>query len=149
VFRTWELAGHYPAILQDPVVGEAARNLYADASRTSVAATLHMLRQRFRKARRNPNRCLADYVVHTELWGYAAGQQLENEALVREEYQGTRPTPGYPACPVHAQKEILFRLLDKPGQVGMQHTEIWAMLSAARWYLLRREAAYFGVGEQG
>jgi 5-methyltetrahydrofolate--homocysteine methyltransferase len=245
-FHTWELAGHYPAILQDPLVGEAARSLfadgqallerivreqlldaravigfwaangrneeivlYADADRSSVAATLLMQRQQFKKTSGSPNRCLADYVapvasgcldyigafavttghgvaalanqfteqhdeysaimaqaladrlaeafaerlhevVRTELWGYAPGESLGNEALVREQYQGIRPAPGYPACPVHEQKETLFHLLDAPGQVGMQLTESWAMLPAASvsgWYFWRPEAAYFGVGE--
>jgi 5-methyltetrahydrofolate--homocysteine methyltransferase len=247
-FRTWELAGHYPAILTDPVVGSAASNLFADAQamlariiaeglfdaraalgfwpansrnedivlytspdRGGVAATLRMQRQQFRKRPGSPNRCLADYVapeesgvldymggfavttghgvaalvqqftsqhddysailaqaladrlaeafaerlheaVRTELWGYSPGEALENDALVREEYQGIRPAPGYPACPVHSQKETLFRLLEAPERVGMTLTESWAMLPAASvsgWYFWRPEAEYFGVGEVG
>jgi 5-methyltetrahydrofolate--homocysteine methyltransferase len=91
-------------------------------------------------------------VVRTELWGYAPGEQLENDALVREEYQGIRPAPGYPACPVHAQKDALFQLLEAPERVGMTLTESHAMLPAASvsgWYFWRPEAAYFGVGEVG
>ncbi len=245
-FQTWELAGHYPAILDDPVVGEAARALFTDAQGLldrivregllearavvgfwpansrgddiilwdearkpeSVASTLHMLRQQFGKGAGRPNRCLADYVapeeagivdyvgafavttghgldaltaefaaqhddyggilakaladrlaeafaerMHEEvrrgLWGYAPEERLDNTALIREEYQGIRPAPGYPACPDHSEKTTLFQLLDAPGGAGMQLTESYAMLPAASvsgWYFWRPEAEYFGVG---
>jgi 5-methyltetrahydrofolate--homocysteine methyltransferase len=57
--------------------------------------------------------------VRTTLWGYAPGEQLTNEALIREEYRGIRPAPGYPACPDHSLKPILFDLLDAPGNAGI------------------------------
>jgi len=244
-FRTWELAGFYPDILDDPTVGPAARNLFSDAqsllariareklltakasvgfwpaasrdeeivlytddTRRDVAAVLHMPRQRMPKRAGNPNRSLADYVapegsgvpdylgafavttghglpelaaefaaqhddysaimaqaladrlaeafaerlheaVRKELWGYAPSEDLSNADLIREAYQGIRPAPGYPACPVHAQKETLFSLLDAPTRAGMTLTESWAMLPAASvagWYFWRPEAKYFGVG---
>ena len=249
-FQTWELAGHYPAILEDPVVGSAARSLYADAkemlhrivsgnllearaavgfwpansrgddivlwsdvdsSPGSVAAVLHMHRQQFAKGAGRANRCLADYIapedsgvldymgafavttghglelltaeyeaahddyssimakaladrlaeafaerLHEEarrvLWGYAPNEQLDNQALVREQYQGIRPAPGYPACPDHTEKGTIFRLLDAPGRAGMSLTESFAMLPAASvsgWYFWRPEAEYFGVGMLG
>jgi 5-methyltetrahydrofolate--homocysteine methyltransferase len=247
-FQTWELAGHYPAILDDPVVGEAARTLYADAQAMlhrlvsdrrivpravvgfwpaqsrgddivlhdpdgsgAAVAVLHMLRQQFAKGDGRPNRCLADYVapegsgvtdyvgafalttghgveelaadyrtrhddygailiqaladrlaeafaerLHEEvrrtLWGYAPGEALDNAALIREEYQGIRPAPGYPACPDHSEKTTLFALLDAPARAGMALTESFAMRPAASvsgWYFWRPEAEYFGVGQVG
>ena len=248
-FQTWELAGHYPAILQDPVVGESARTLYADAqamlhkllsegriearaafgfwpanasgddivlwtdpSATERVATLHMLRQQLdKKGDGRPNSCLADYVapvgsgvmdymgafavttghgvealaaeyraahddysailvqaladrlaeafaerlhqrVRTEFWGYAAGEALDNEGLIKERYQGIRPAPGYPACPDHSEKATLFRLLDVPERAGIRLTESFAMYPAASvsgWYFWRPEAGYFGVGTVG
>ncbi len=247
-FQTWELAGHYPAILDDPVVGDAARTLYADAqamlhtliaerritpravvgfwpanargddivlwrspAREAEVATLPMLRQQFSRGDGRPNRCLADYVapeasgvtdylgafavttghgvealaaeyrarhddysailvqaladrlaeafaerlheeVRRSLWGYAPDEALDNAALIREQYQGIRPAPGYPACPDHAGKEALFTLLGAPERAGMTLTESNAMLPAASvsgWYFWRPEARYFGVGQVG
>ncbi len=247
-FQTWELAGHYPDVLQDPVVGAAARSLYADAqellhrivrdklftakaavgfwpastehetitlftdaSRAHVAGTLPMQRQRFAKGAGRPNRSLADYVapsdsgvvdyiglfavttghgvnelvaefeavhddynsilakaladrlaeafaerlheyVRTTLWGYAPNESLENASLIREQYQGIRPAPGYPACPDHTLKDTIFTLLDAPERAGMTLTEGWSMLPASSvsgMYFWRPEAEYFGVGTQG
>jgi 5-methyltetrahydrofolate--homocysteine methyltransferase len=86
-----------------------------------------------------------------ELWGYAAGEALENTALVREEYRGIRPAPGYPACPDHAAKAPLFDLLRAP-EIGMTITENFAMQPAAAvsgFYLSHPEATYFAVGRIG
>jgi 5-methyltetrahydrofolate--homocysteine methyltransferase len=246
-FQTWELAGHYPAILDDPVVGTQARTLLADAkamlhrmvsdgriearaafgfwpanavgddivlytddSKAERLATLHMLRQQLdKKGDGRPNSCLADFVapedsgvtdyvgafavttghgvealaaeyraahddysaimvqaladrlaeafaerlhqrVRTEFWGYAAGESIDNEGLIKETYQGIRPAPGYPACPDHAEKGTLFSLLDVPERAGIRLTESFAMYPAASvsgWYFWRPEAAYFGVGK--
>ena len=246
-FQTWELAGHYPAILDDEVVGETARSLYADAralldrivaeqrlearavfgfwpaqavgddirlytdeSATSVAATLHMLRQQLdKKGDGRPNYCLADFVapsdsgvldymgafavtaghgleslvaefhaghddysaimakaladrlaealaerlhqrVRTEFWGYAAEEALDNEGLIREQYQGIRPAPGYPACPDHREKGTLFALTDAEEHAGMVLTEGYSMIpgaSVSGWYFWRPEGTYFGVGK--
>ena len=66
--------------------------------------------------------------VRTDLWGYAPGEQLTNEALIREEYRGIRPAPGYPACPDHSLKPVLFDLLDATATTGITLTESQAML---------------------
>jgi len=238
-FRAWELAGNYPAILDDAVVGESARNLFADAQKMldqiiaekwltarGVAALwparsdgddvivdadggevrLTFLRQQIRKREGRANMCLADFVdvqndwmggfavgihgidphiarfkadhddyrdillkaladrlaeafaerlhlhVRTDLWGYAEGEQLTNEALIREQYRGIRPAPGYPACPDHSQKPILFDLLKASGNTGITLTESFAMLPTAAvsgFYFGHPEASYFGVARIG
>jgi 5-methyltetrahydrofolate--homocysteine methyltransferase len=87
-------------------------------------------------------------VVRQELWGYEA-TRLSNEQLIREEYQGIRPAPGYPACPDHTEKPELFRLLDATTHTGISLTESLAMSPAAAvsgWYLAHPRAKYFGVG---
>ncbi len=246
-FETWELKGRYPAILDDPVVGRAATDLFRDAralldrivrerlltaravlgffpaaaqgddivlfrdpERTEPLGRIHTLRQQAAKRGDRPNLALADYVapaggpvdylglfavtagigleelvaefervhddyhaimakaladrlaeafaerlhqrVRTELWGYAPGERLENEALIREEYQGIRPAPGYPACPDHTEKALLFELLGATERAGIRLTESFAMLPAASvsgYYFWRPEARYFGVGRLG
>ncbi len=239
-FRAWELAGTYPAILQDEVVGESARGLYADAramldrivgekwltakgvvgfwpcARDGDDVTLHLddernvripfLRQQIRKSRDRANYCLADFIdpagdwlggfavsihglephlarfqaahddyndillkaladrfaeafaerlhahVRTTLWGYAAGEQLTNEALIKEQYRGIRPAPGYPACPDHSLKPILFDLLGAEANAGIVLTESQAMLPTAAvsgFYFAHPESSYFGVARIG
>src|SRR3546814_12232065 len=69
--------------------------------------------------------------VRTELWGYAPGEQLTNEALIKEQYRGIRPAPGYPACPDHSLKPILFDLLAAGENAGLILTESFAMLPTA------------------
>ncbi len=247
-FGAWELAGRYPEILDDPVVGGEARTLFAEANTLldriiseellearavfglwpvhadDDVAVLHgsdgepiarvpFLRQQFQRKPGQPNRSLIDYLapsgsvadargdwiggfavtagigldaltaefeskhddyhailaqsladrlaeslaerlhqkVREETWGYAAGEALDNEALIAERYRGIRPAPGYPACPDHPAKRILFDLLDAPG-IGMSLTESCAMLptaSVSGWYLSHPESAYFGVGRIG
>ncbi len=248
-FITWELAGKYPNILEDEVVGAQARELFADAqamlarivdeklltakgtigfwpaarvgaddiavyadeSRTEVIATLHHLRQQVEKPNGKPNLSLADFIaprdsgvkdyiggfcvttghgvkelaakfeaahddyssimlkaladrlaesfaeqlhrlVRTELWGYATKEQLSNEELIKERYQGIRPAPGYPACPDHTEKATLFSLLDAPGTCGVELSESYAMSPAASvsgFYYSHPEADYFAVGKIG
>ena len=240
-FRAWELAGTYPAILEDAVVGESARSLYADAramldrivaekwltakgvagfwpcARHGDDVVLHLegpqpplhlpfLRQQFAKSRGRANFCLADFIdpagdwiggfavgihgikphlarfksdnddyqdillkaladrfaeafaerlhahVRTTLWAYAPGEQLTNEALIREQYRGIRPAPGYPACPDHSLKPILFDLLDAPANAGITLTESQAMLPTAAvsgFYFAHPESQYFGVATIG
>jgi len=247
-FQAWELAGRYPKILDDAVIGEQARqlfddaqamlrrvvderwltaravvglfpansagddiDLYTDNTRAAVLATLHHLRQQQEKPAGVPNLCLADYVaprdsgvadwlgafactagigidahvarfeseqddysaillkaladrlaealaerlhlrVRTELWGYAAGEALDNAALIDEQYQGIRPAPGYPACPEHTEKGTLWQLLDAQRNAGMSITEHYAMLPTAAvsgWYIAHPQARYFGVGDIG
>jgi 5-methyltetrahydrofolate--homocysteine methyltransferase len=245
-FQAWELAGRYPAILDDPTVGPAARTLFADAERMleeivsqnliearavvgffpanavgddielyaderrrEVRAVLYTLRQQLSKGAGRPNLALADFVaqresgvtdyvgafavtaghgidalvaryeaaqddysailakaladrlaealaerlherVRTELWGYARDESLDNDALIREAYQGIRPAPGYPACPDHTEKRTLFELLDAEEHAGITLTESFAMLPTAAvsgWYFWRPESRYFGVGK--
>ena len=240
-FRAWELAGTYPAILADSVVGESARGLFADAkamldtivaekwltaravagfwpcAREDDDVVIHLraeernvrlpfLRQQIRKSRDRANYCLADYIdpdgdwiggfavgihgiephlerfraahddyndillkaladrfaeamaerlhqhVRTTLWGYAPGEQLTNAALIREQYRGIRPAPGYPACPDHSLKPILFELLDATHNTGITLTESQAMLPTAAvsgFYFAHPEASYFGVARIG
>ncbi|MGC6328419.1 methionine synthase [Rhizorhabdus sp. FW153] len=238
-FRAWELAGNYPAILDDEIVGESARSLFADAQQMldtviaekwltarGVAALwparsegddvlieheggevrLPFLRQQIRKREGRANMCLADFVapagdwlggfavgihgidehiarfkadhddyrdillkaladrlaeafaerlhqhVRTDLWGYAEGEQLTNEALIKEQYRGIRPAPGYPACPDHSQKPILFDMLKAGDNAGIVLTESFAMLPTAAvsgFYFGHPEASYFGVARVG
>ncbi|PTQ11005.1 methionine synthase [Sphingomonas oleivorans] len=239
-FRAWELAGNYPAILDDEIVGESARSLFADAeamldriiaekwlTAKGVAAlwpcrrvgddilvhtedgeiTLPMLRQQIRKREGRANMCLADFIssdgdwiggfavtaghgieahlarfkaetddysdillkaladrlaeafaerlhahVRTELWGYAEGEQLTNEALIKEQYRGIRPAPGYPACPDHSLKPILFDLLKATDATGITLTESFAMLPTAAvsgFYFGHPDSQYFGVARVG
>jgi 5-methyltetrahydrofolate--homocysteine methyltransferase len=235
-FRAWELAGNFPAILTDEVVGESASSLYADAqtmldtiiaekwltARGTAAlwpckrdgddvllddgTRLPFLRQQIEKREGRANMCLADFVdpagdwiggfavgihgidahiarfkaehddysdillkaladrfaeafaerlhqhVRTTLWGYAAGEQLTNEALIKEQYRGIRPAPGYPACPDHSLKPILFSLLGATDSVGITLTESFAMLPTAAvsgFYFGHPQAEYFGVARVG
>ena len=246
-FKTWELAGSYPKILQDEVVGEQAQNLFADAqkmldqivqeqwltanavmgifpanqvndddvevysddTRTEVIATLHHLRQQNQKPPGRPNQCLSDFIapkttglkdyigafavtagvgidehvqrfeadhddyqsimlkaladrlaeafaelmhekVRKELWAYAADETLHGEDLIREKYKGIRPAPGYPACPEHTEKALLWALIDPLNNAGLSLTDSYAMWPAAAvsgWYFSHPESKYFGVGK--
>ncbi len=237
-FRAWELAGTYPAILDDAVVGESARTLFKDAQEmldqliaerwiTPKATVglwrckregddvlvlagndwtrLPFLRQQVRKREGRPNMCLADFInpegedwiggfavgihglephlerfkqtiddyddillkaladrlaesfaevlhaqVRNRLWAYA-DEHFSNEQLIREKYQGIRPAPGYPACPDHSLKPILFDMLGgNPGQVTL--TENFAMLptsAVSGFYFGHRDSQYFGVAKIG
>ncbi|HKR78724.1 MAG TPA: methionine synthase [Nitrospira sp.] len=87
-----------------------------------------------------------------EQWGYGKREQLTNEDLIRERYRGIRPAPGYPACPDHTEKRILFDLLEVERQTGITLTESFAMLPAAAvsgWYFAHPQAKYFAVGKIG
>ncbi|HLJ39014.1 MAG TPA: methionine synthase [Steroidobacteraceae bacterium] len=88
--------------------------------------------------------------VRRELWGYATAETLTNEQLVREEYRGIRPAPGYPACPEHTEKAKLWKLLDVERSAGIRLTESFAMYPTAAvsgWYLSHPEARYFALGK--
>ena len=90
--------------------------------------------------------------VRTDLWGYAPQEQLTNEALIKEQYRGIRPAPGYPACPDHSLKPILFDLLDAEANTGITLTENFAMYPTAAvsgFYFGHPEAEYFGVARIG
>ena len=251
-FNAWELAGRFPAILTDAVVGKQATELFHDAqamlkrivdekwlkasavfglwpansvgddvvvdvhphSDALPAAgeretiTLHFLRQQVDKPVERPDFCLADFIapqdsgkqdwigafavtagggidahvarfeadhddynaillksladrlaetlaerlhqrVRTEFWGYAPDEALEVEAIIDEQYRGIRPAPGYPACPEHSEKAILFRMLDAERNAGMQLTESFAMLPTAAvsgYYFSHPRSQYFVVG---
>ncbi|PEH87084.1 methionine synthase [Burkholderia gladioli] len=251
-FQTWDLAGPYPAILNDEIVGESARRVFSDAksmlsrliqgrwlsangvisllpantvgdddieiytddTRTEVAMRWSNLRQQSERpvvdGVMRPNRSLADFIapkdsgvadyiglfavtaglgvdakekqfeadhddysaimlkaladrfaeafaeamharVRRELWGYAAGETLDNEALIAEKYRGIRPAPGYPACPDHLVKRAMFDVLHAE-EIGMSVTESLAMLPAASvsgFYLAHPDSTYFSVGKIG
>lgn len=246
-FVAWELAGKFPRILKDKVVGEEATKLYNDArqmldkiikqkwftargvaglfpansighddievytneNRNGILAELHSLRQQTKKPPGHANYALADFIAPKELgvkdyigafavatgfgmqpmieqfekdhddysaimlkaladrlaeafaeclherirkeyWGYAAAETLPKESLAAEQYQGIRPAPGYPACPDHTEKSILWDLLDVEKNAGITLTESYAMLPAAAvsgWYFSHPEARYFGLGK--
>jgi len=87
--------------------------------------------------------------VRKEFWGYAAVEKLDVPAMIREEYQGIRPAPGYPACPDHSEKRTLFDLLDAEGKVAIKLTENYAMYPAASvsgFYFSHPLAQYFNLG---
>ncbi len=90
--------------------------------------------------------------VRRHWWGYAPGEDLDNEALIQEKYRGIRPAPGYPACPDHTEKGTLFNLLGAPESINLHLTETYAMHPAAAvsgWYLAHPQAHYFTVGKLG
>jgi 5-methyltetrahydrofolate--homocysteine methyltransferase len=246
-FNAWEFAGKFPDILQDPVVGEAARGLYADATRMldqlieqkwlraravvgffpanssgddditvfsdetrqTVKVRLHHLRQQKSKPQNQPQSCLADFVApvdsgradylgafavtagigidehvarfeaahddyssimlkaladrlaealaermhertRREFWGYAPDERLGAGELIREDYRGIRPAPGYPACPEHTEKANLWRLLDPERNAGIRLTESFAMFPTAAvsgFYFAHPLGHYFSVGQ--
>ncbi|CAK8739364.1 Methionine synthase [Sodalis praecaptivus] len=88
--------------------------------------------------------------VRKVYWGYAGNENLGNEALIRESYQGIRPAPGYPACPDHTEKQTLWLLLEVTRHTGMQLTESFAMwpgASVAGWYFSHPDSKYFAVAQ--
>jgi len=89
--------------------------------------------------------------VRVNYWGYAADENLSNDELVRENYKGIRPAPGYPACPDHLEKPSIFELLDAES-VGIELTESMAMWPAAAvsgYYFSHPDSKYFGLGKIG
>ena len=88
--------------------------------------------------------------VRKEFWGYAQNENLSNEELVHEDYKGVRPAPGYPACPDHTEKAILWELLKPTETVGITLTESFAMYPTAAvsgWYFSHPDSKYFGLGQ--
>src|SRR4051812_23699441 len=88
--------------------------------------------------------------VRKEFWGYVKDETLSNEDLIKEQYVGIRPAPGYPACPDHTEKNKLFALLNATENAGIQLTESLAMYPAASvcgWYFSHPESQYFGIGK--
>lgn len=93
--------------------------------------------------------CLHE-MVRKEFWGYAATEELDNDSLIREKYQGIRPAPGYPACPDHTEKRYLFELLGVEEKIGIKLTDSFAMYPAASvsgYYFSHPESRYFGLGK--
>ncbi|MFN3759633.1 MAG: methionine synthase [Algoriphagus aquaeductus] len=241
-FSTWMLSGKYPKILEDQIVGEEAKRLFADAQNMldqlidekwlsakavfsllpvqrnaddavvfepnteNVIGQFHFLRQQGKKGKGVPNRSLADYLhpektdflgcfavtsglgmevklaefqaagddyndilfkaladrlaeaaaeyvhelVRKEYWGYSTAESLDNDSLIREEYLGIRPAPGYPACPEHSEKETIARILDLENTVGITLTSSFAMYptsSVSGFYFGHPESKYFGLGK--
>lgn len=243
-FMTWSLAGKYPRILEDDVVGEEARRLfkeanamldeldrtgvltprgvagifpanrigddiavYRDESREEILLYSCHLRQQTQKKDDFPNACLADFVappgipdylgafavtggleedtlvaqfdeahddynkimvkaladrlaegfaeylheqVRKTIWGYSPDENLDNDSLIRENYQGIRPAPGYPACPEHTEKSKIWELLDVESHTGMRLTESYAMwpgASVSGWYFSHPQSRYFAVAQ--
>ena len=90
--------------------------------------------------------------VRKEFWGYAADETLDSDALIREEYRGIRPAPGYPACPEHTEKRLLWDLLEVEAKAGISLTESCAMSPGAAvsgYYFSHPDSVYFGVSEIG
>jgi len=90
--------------------------------------------------------------IRKTYWGYAASEDLSNEALIKEAYQGIRPAPGYPACPEHTEKATLWQLLDVEANIGSSLTDNFAMAPAASvsgWYFAHPDSRYFGLGKIG
>jgi len=90
--------------------------------------------------------------VRKEFWGYAENENLDNQGLIKENYQGIRPAPGYPACPEHTEKETLWSMLEVKNNIGITLTESMAMYPAASvsgWYFSHPESHYFGLGQIG
>ena len=90
--------------------------------------------------------------VRKEFWGYQAIENLSNEDLIAEKYVGIRPAPGYPACPDHTEKPLLFTLLNAPQNANMILTENFAMLPASSvsgFYFSHPQSQYFGLGKIG
>ncbi|MBK9564388.1 MAG: methionine synthase [Saprospiraceae bacterium] len=119
--------------------------MYEDQHDDYNAIMMKALADRFAEA-------LAEYlhqVIRTDIWGYSKGETLTNEALIAEKYKGIRPAPGYPACPDHTEKDILWKILDAEKHTGIFLTESKAMYPAASvsgWYIGHPESKYFGLG---
>jgi 5-methyltetrahydrofolate--homocysteine methyltransferase len=89
-------------------------------------------------------------LVRTEIWGYAAHENLSNTELIQEEYKGIRPAPGYPACPDHLEKPTIWKLLQVEESIGVKLTEsmaMWPASSVSGYYFANPESKYFGLGK--
>lgn len=88
--------------------------------------------------------------IRKEIWGYASDETLSNEALIKEEYKGIRPAPGYPACPDHLEKPTIWKLLNVEQNIGVTLTEsmaMWPASSVSGYYFGHPESKYFGLGK--
>ena len=95
----------------------------------------------------------AEYLHHkirTEIWGYASDENLSNQEIIKEQYKGIRPAPGYPACPDHLEKPTIFKLLNVEQEIGVTLTEsmaMWPTSSVSGYYFANPESKYFGLGK--
>ena len=88
--------------------------------------------------------------VRKEYWGYDSEENLNNSELIAEKYKGIRPAPGYPACPDHLEKNIIWNLLDVEKNIGIKLTEslaMWPASSVSGYYFSHPESKYFGLGK--
>jgi len=88
--------------------------------------------------------------VRTEIWGYASDENLTNEELIKENYKGIRPAPGYPACPDHLEKPTIWKLLQVEEKIGVKLTEsmaMWPASSVSGYYFANPQSKYFGLGK--
>lgn len=119
---------------------------YEDAQDDYNAILVKALGDRFAEA-------FAEYLhecVRKEIWGYAAEENLANEALIKEAYEGIRPAPGYPACPDHLEKNTIWDVLDVANEIGVTLTEslaMWPASSVSGYYFGNKKSKYFGVGK--
>ena len=92
------------------------------------------------------------YNIRTHYWGYAKHENLNNDDLIKEKYQGIRPAPGYPACPDHLEKITIWDLLKVKENIGVELTEslaMWPAASVSGYYFAHRESRYYGLGKIG
>jgi 5-methyltetrahydrofolate--homocysteine methyltransferase len=90
--------------------------------------------------------------VRTEFWGYSGDESLDNAALIKEQYVGIRPAPGYPACPEHTEKQVIWDLLDVQAHAGIELTEsmaMWPGAAVSGLYFAHPQSQYFVVGKLG
>ena len=88
--------------------------------------------------------------VRTKHWGYASKEKLSNNELIKEDYKGIRPAPGYPACPDHLEKKTIWNLMDIEKRIGVELTEslaMWPAASVSGYYFGNKESKYFGLGK--
>ena len=88
--------------------------------------------------------------IRTEFWGYTPDESFDNEHLIKESYKGIRPAPGYPSCPDHTEKDLLWKLLRVEENTGIILTESYAMYptaSVSGWYFSHPDSRYFGLGK--
>ena len=88
--------------------------------------------------------------VRKEIWGYASDEVSSNEELIKEQYKGIRPAPGYPACPDHLEKPTIWKLLNVEQEIGVKLTEsmaMWPAASVSGYYFANPESKYFGLGK--
>ncbi len=125
---------------------EALANSYKEKEDDYNAIMVQALADRFAEA-------FAEYLHHkvrTKHWGYASSENLDNEALIKESYQGIRPAPGYPACPDHLEKDAIWSLLEVEEHIGVRLTEskaMWPAASVSGYYFANASAKYFGLGK--